>query len=151
MIGRDTFSALAPVLGPQQKKLASSMSPSCTVHGGQHDTKHVAFEFLLHAAFVADEIRGNMLEPAHIGTGIVSVYPDNRVRCTVVPLYALQYPVPSTKYGVFVLYTKPFLLLVDISTPSVRADPVLVPVGQLVRLNAGSCCELWWWAVGYRL
>ena len=88
MIGRDTFSALAPVLGPQQKKLASSMSPSCTVHGGQHDTKHVAFEFLLHAAFVADEIRGNMLEPAHIGTGIVSVYPDNRVRCTVVPLYA---------------------------------------------------------------
>ena len=64
MIARDTFSALAPVLGPQQKKLA--MSPSSTAHGGQHDTKYVAFEFLLHAAFVADEIWGFVLEPARI-------------------------------------------------------------------------------------
>ena len=30
------------------KKLA--MSPSSTVHGGQHDTKHVAVKLLLHAA-----------------------------------------------------------------------------------------------------
>ena len=33
------------------KKLATS--PSSTVHGGQHDTKYVTLEFLLHAAFVA--------------------------------------------------------------------------------------------------
>ena len=42
------------------------MSPSSTVHGGQHDTKYVTFELLLHAAFVADEIWGFMLEPARI-------------------------------------------------------------------------------------
>ena len=56
MIGRSTFSALAPVLGLQQK----------TVYGGQHDTKYVTFELLLHAAFVADEIWGFTLEPARI-------------------------------------------------------------------------------------
>ena len=61
MIGRDTFSALAPVLGPLKKLV---MSPSSTVHGGQHDTKYVTFELLLHAAFVADEIWGDTLEPA---------------------------------------------------------------------------------------
>ena len=40
------------------------MSPSSTVHGGQHETKYVTFEWPLHAAFVADEIWGFMLEPA---------------------------------------------------------------------------------------
>ena len=41
------------------------MPPSSTaVHGGQHDTEYVNFELLLHAAFVADEIWGYMLEPA---------------------------------------------------------------------------------------
>ena len=40
------------------------MSPSSTVHGSQHDTKYVTFELLLRAALVADEIGGNMLEPA---------------------------------------------------------------------------------------
>ena len=40
------------------------MSPYSTVHGGQHDTKYVTFELLLHAAFVADEMWGDMLEPA---------------------------------------------------------------------------------------
>ena len=44
------------------KKMA--MSPPSTVHGGQHDTKYVTFELLMHAAFVADEIWGFMLEPA---------------------------------------------------------------------------------------
>ena len=44
------------------KKMA--MSPSSTVHGGQHDTKYVTFELLLHAAFVANEIWDFMLEPA---------------------------------------------------------------------------------------
>ena len=62
VIGRDTFSVLAPVLDPLTKKLA--MSPSSTVHGRQHDAKHVTFELLMHAAFVADEIWGFMLEPA---------------------------------------------------------------------------------------
>ena len=40
------------------------MSASSTVHGGHHDTKYVTFEFLLHAAFVADEFWGDKLEPA---------------------------------------------------------------------------------------
>ena len=40
-----------------------AMSPSSTVHGGQYDTKYVTFKLLMHAAFVADEIRGFMLEP----------------------------------------------------------------------------------------
>ena len=53
---------LAPVLGPEQQKLA--MSASSTVHGGQRDTKHITFELLMHAAFVADEIWDFMLEPA---------------------------------------------------------------------------------------
>ena len=38
------------------------MSPSSTAHGGHHDTKYV--ELILHAAFVDDEIWGDMLEPA---------------------------------------------------------------------------------------
>ena len=38
------------------------MSPSSIAHGGQYDTKYVTFEYLLHAAFVADEIWGFMLE-----------------------------------------------------------------------------------------
>ena len=43
------------------------MSPSSFfVDGGQHDAKYVTFELLLHAAFVVDEIRGFMLEPARI-------------------------------------------------------------------------------------
>ena len=41
-----------------------AMSPSSTVDGGQHDTKYVTFELLMHAAFVTDEIWGYMLEPA---------------------------------------------------------------------------------------
>ena len=40
------------------------MSSSSAVYGGQHDTKYVTFELLLHAAFVADEIWGFMLELA---------------------------------------------------------------------------------------
>ena len=42
------------------------MSPSSTIHGGQHDANHVTFELLFHAAFVADEIWGDVLEPARI-------------------------------------------------------------------------------------
>ena len=38
------------------------MSP--TVQGGQHDTKYVTFELLLHVVFVADEIWGFMPELA---------------------------------------------------------------------------------------
>ena len=40
------------------------MSPPSTVHGGQHDTKYVTFELLLHAAFVAGKNWGVILEPA---------------------------------------------------------------------------------------
>ena len=58
------FSASASVRST--KKLA--MSPSCTVHGGRHDTKYVIFELLMHAAFMADEIWGDMLEPARISS-----------------------------------------------------------------------------------
>ena len=43
------------------KKMA--MSPSTTVHSGQHDAKYVTFELLMHAAFVADEIWGDTIEP----------------------------------------------------------------------------------------
>ena len=38
------------------------MSPSSTVHGGQHDTKYVTFELLLDGAIVTDENWGDMLE-----------------------------------------------------------------------------------------
>ena len=44
VIGRGTFPALAPVLGPEQKKLA--MSLFCTVHGGQYDIEYVTSEQL---------------------------------------------------------------------------------------------------------
>ena len=48
------------------------MSPSSTVHGGQHDTKYVTLELLWQAAFVADEIWGFMLEPTrrHVGNAM---------------------------------------------------------------------------------
>ena len=70
MIGWDTFSAVAPVLGPKQKL---AMSPSSTVHGGQHDTKYVTFELLLRAAFLADIFWGDKLEPARTTTAAVPV------------------------------------------------------------------------------
>ena len=59
------FGAIAsPIASPRSLTKKVALSPSSTVHGGQHDTKYVAFELLLHAAFVADEIWGDMLEPA---------------------------------------------------------------------------------------
>ena len=66
MIGRDTFSAVAPVLGPQQKNwVGLYVTLFHFFNGGQHDTKYVTFELLLlYAAIVADEILGFMLEPA---------------------------------------------------------------------------------------
>ena len=72
-IGRDTFCALARILGPEQKM---DTSPSFTVHGGAHGTKYVTFEFLLGAAFVADEIGGYMHEPARDRS-------DNDISCTI--------------------------------------------------------------------
>ena len=50
--GRNFDASASPFV--LSKKLV--MSPFSTVHGGQHDTKHVTSEVLLHAAFVADEI-----------------------------------------------------------------------------------------------
>ena len=68
---------------PLTKKLA--MSPSSTVHGGQHDSKYcyVTFELLMHAAFVADEIWGFMLEQA-------------RTWCTFEIWTLLQYQIKTT-------------------------------------------------------
>ena len=38
LVGGDTFSALAPILGPEKKVV---MSTSSTVHGGQYDDKYL--------------------------------------------------------------------------------------------------------------
>ena len=59
MTGRNTFSALAPVLDPYEKLLAVSFSS--TFYGGQHDTTYVK---VLHATYVRDERWGFMLGPA---------------------------------------------------------------------------------------
>ena len=53
-------------VSPSSLTTKLAMSPSSTVHVGQHDTKYVAFELLLHAAFVADENWGDMLEAARM-------------------------------------------------------------------------------------
>ena len=51
------------------------MPPSSTVHSGQCDTKYVIVELLLHAAFVADEVWGFMLEPARtVNTSLFSFF-----------------------------------------------------------------------------
>ena len=47
------------------------MSPSSTFHGGQHDTKYLTVDLLMHAAFLSDEIWGFMLEPARTCNGLV--------------------------------------------------------------------------------
>ena len=39
---------------PRSLTTKMDMSPSFTVHGGQHDARYVTFELLMHAAFVAD-------------------------------------------------------------------------------------------------
>ena len=59
MIGRDTFSALAPVPFAYKSSYVTLFRRSW-----RYDTKYVTFEMLLHAAFVADEIWGLMFEPA---------------------------------------------------------------------------------------
>ena len=61
----DTFSALAPVFGLQQK-MATSRSPSSAVHDGEYNTKYIISQQLLHAAFVYDEVGGDMLEPEEL-------------------------------------------------------------------------------------
>ena len=57
MIGQDTFSAPSR---PRSLTKKLAVSPSSTSHRGQHDAKYVAFELLLHAVFVADEIWGDI-------------------------------------------------------------------------------------------
>ena len=68
------------------RSLAKKMAMSSTVHGGQHDTKYVTFELPMHAAFVADEIWGFMLEPARRAMacipGQVSRYSSSAYCCT---------------------------------------------------------------------
>ena len=79
------------------KKMA--MPPSSTVHGGQHDTKYVTFELLMHAAFVADEIWGFMPEPAR---SVPPFYGASSVRertaksvLTIIPFYVRLQPTRS--------------------------------------------------------
>ena len=55
MVGRNTFSPLSPAPGPQLK--------IWLCHPPQYDTKHVTFEPILQAAFVADKVRVVQLEP----------------------------------------------------------------------------------------
>ena len=43
VVGGDTFSPLAPVLGPEEKNWVHT-SPSSTAHGGQHNIKYVTLE-----------------------------------------------------------------------------------------------------------
>ena len=64
MIGRDTFSVLAPVLGPQQKNWPCYPLPLLLAVSIVPNTGYVTFELLLHAAFVADESWSDTLEPA---------------------------------------------------------------------------------------
>ena len=64
MIGRDTFSALAPMLGPYQKNWLCHPLPLFMAVSMITNTWYVTLELLLHAAFVADEIWGDMLTPA---------------------------------------------------------------------------------------
>ena len=45
---------LAASASPSSSTQKLAMSPSATVHGGQYDTKYVALELLLDAAFAAD-------------------------------------------------------------------------------------------------
>jgi len=44
VVGRDTFSPLAPALGLQLKTLA--MLPSAVIRGGQYVTNYVTFEYI---------------------------------------------------------------------------------------------------------
>ena len=57
------------------------MPPYSTVNGGQHDTKYVTFEHLLHAAFVADTIWGVSVKPACSAVSneerVVTNFPDS--------------------------------------------------------------------------
>ena len=50
------------------KKVVVSPSSTKTVRGGQHDAKYVTFQLLLRAAFVADEIWNDLLEPARMAS-----------------------------------------------------------------------------------
>ena len=82
MVGGETFSPLAPILGPEKKGAMSTSSP---VHGGQYDnipnTWHVILERMVQAVFVGEgssvvyleltrvnqetETYNNMLPPRH--------------------------------------------------------------------------------------
>ena len=46
---------------PRSYKKNLAMSPSSTVHGGQHDTKYVTLELIFYAAFVAVKLCGDCL------------------------------------------------------------------------------------------
>ena len=71
MVGGDTFSPLAPVLGPDQQNGLCHPLPLFAVHGDQCDTEYVTFEQLLHAGFAADIIWGDKLGPARTARTVV--------------------------------------------------------------------------------
>ena len=56
----------SPINMPCTTKKLAIMPPSSTVHGGQYDTKYVTFGQLLHAAFMANKIWVDNLEPPPI-------------------------------------------------------------------------------------
>ena len=72
-----------------------AMSASSIVDGGQHDTKYVTFELLMHAAFVANEIWGFMLETARMYVFLwfyvaLRTYPGTWHFCTIPGMYAAR-------------------------------------------------------------
>ena len=60
-----------------------AMSPFSTVSRGQHDGKYVTIEVLLHAAFVADEILGFILEPARFRKLTRQNYYSSNGQCVI--------------------------------------------------------------------
>ena len=64
MVGRDTFSMLAPALGSPLKN-GYVVLFRCYFHGGyEYNAKYVTSEYILQAAFAVDTIQGVQLESA---------------------------------------------------------------------------------------
>ena len=76
-----------------------AISASSTDDGGQHDTKYVTFELLMHAAFVADEIWGFMLEPARIYVCFVIPFSITYIPWYLVFLYDTWYVRSTAPHG----------------------------------------------------
>ena len=76
---------------PRSLTTKLAMPPSSTIHGGQHDTKYVNFELLVHAAFVVDEICGFILEPARtLNQSKTAQDMESYIRCSTYPKHPLS-------------------------------------------------------------